>query len=176
MECLILTGLSGAGKSTAIHILEDLGYYCADNIPAQLIEVFFKLCETVGEKGGKFAAVVDVRGFSAFSCDAQQLRERLKRISPRPKILYIDASDEVILNRYKGSRRRHPVIDSTITDLMCAVQYERDTLSGLRLIADYIIDTSNLPLKDFRDRISELTNASKDSLALHICSFGFKNG
>lgn len=176
MECLVLTGLSGAGKSTAIHVLEDLGYYCADNIPAQLVEVFFKLCETAGDKGGKFAAVVDIRGFSAFSCDAVQLSERLNRISPKPKILYLDASDEVILNRYKESRRRHPVIDDNITDLMDAVKYERSTLSGVRLLADYVIDTSNLSLSKLRERIGEFINVAHDSLAIHICSFGFKSG
>ena len=177
MECLVVTGMSGAGKSTAIHALEDLGYYCADNIPAQLVEVFFKLCETSDNKEGKFAAVVDVRGFSKFSFDAHQLKERLSLMRPLPKILYVDATDEIILNRYKETRRRHPVLDDEFKTLEEAVDAERHILTGLREMADYVIDTTTIPTADFKERIRQIVSIKNDEcMSVLVSSFGFKNG
>ena len=177
MECLIVTGISGAGKSTAIHALEDMGYYCADNVPAQLLEVFFELCETSKNEDGKFAAVVDARSYAAFTFDEQSLKERLSKLVPLPKILYMDASDEVVFNRYKETRRRHPLLDDEITTLEEAVAKEREILSGMREIADFVMDTSSVPPYAFKDTIRNFLSIDRmDSLSVAVMSFGFKNG
>ena len=177
MDCLIVTGMSGAGKSTAIHALEDMGYYCADNVPVQLLDVFFELCRTSKSETERFAAVVDARSFSAFSFDQGVFKEKLSALEPVPKILYIDASDEVILNRYKETRRRHPLLDEELTTLEDAVKKERQLLCGMREIADLVMDTTSIMPAVFKDHLrSFLGIDGKDSMTVVVMSFGFKNG
>ncbi len=177
MDCLIVTGMSGAGKSTAIHALEDMGYYCADNVPVQLLDVFFKLCENSKWDTGKFAAVVDARSFLAFSLEQRTLKEKLFVLKAAPKILYLDASDEVILNRYKETRRRHPLLDEQVTALEEAVKKERRLLCGIRELADLVVDTTEISPRDLKDELrSLLCIDSRDCMTVAVMSFGFKNG
>lgn len=177
MDCLIVTGMSGAGKSTAIHALEDMGYYCADNVPVQLLDVFFKLCQTSKSETERFAAVVDARSFATFSFDQGVFQKKLSKLEPLPKILYIDASDEIILNRYKETRRRHPLLDEEVTTLEDAVKKERQLLSGIREIADLVMDTTNIMPSMFKDNLGSFLGIDgKDSMSVVVMSFGFKNG
>lgn len=175
-ELLIVTGLSGAGKSLAMHALEDIGYYCIDNIPANLL---VRLLEFAGhsEQPLKRAAIVlDVRGARSaqeFSQALGQLRE--KGIIYR--LLFLDAGDEVLERRYKETRRRHPLCLEEDISTSQAIQKERAILEPVFEAADYHIDTSLLSTAQLKDRVVSLfASCTRDAMALTVMSFGFKYG
>jgi RNase adapter protein RapZ len=175
MAFVIITGLSGAGKSRAVNSLEDLGFYCVDNMPPTLIPKFSELCLQTNGKINNVAIVTDVRGGALFNSLFEGLDE-LKKQGGDYKILFLDADDAVLMRRYKETRRKHPLSEpgGTISD---AISQEREMLRPARERADFIIDTSNLTSAQLKERITVLfTGDNKGSLMVNCVSFGFKFG
>lgn len=176
MECLIISGMSGAGKSMTVDVLEDLGYYCIDNMPTSLIPRFVELFETSHEKYKKVALVVDVRGGSDF----EQLYETLKSAEGPNftyRVVFLDASSDILLNRHKETRRRHP-LESDSVSFSEAISRERELLEPIKSHADFVIDTSALPPIKFREYLASLFDGadSLQSMMITVGSFGFKHG
>ncbi|MEE0946732.1 MAG: RNase adapter RapZ [Acutalibacteraceae bacterium] len=175
MNLLIVTGMSGAGKSLAVNALEDLGYYCVDNIPPALIPSFVDLGTRSDESFENLAVVTDARGGDWFS-EIEDTLKLLKERSVKYSILFIDATDEVLIRRYKENRRKHPLANGEIT-VAKAVEKERELLKFLRLCADYIIDTSFILPAQLKERLSTLFfGNSNNSFTVQCMSFGFKYG
>jgi UPF0042 nucleotide-binding protein len=176
MEFLIVTGLSGAGKSRAIDALEDIDFYCVDNIPPKLIPIFYELCQQAKDGLSRVAVVTDIRGGNMFDSLFEAL-DALKTESRDYRILFLDASDLVLINRFKETRRKHPLADNYLGSLEQAVKLERDILKPVRERADYIIDTSYLSPAQLKERISNLFLGDvSEALMIHCVSFGFKYG
>lgn len=174
MKAIIITGLSGAGKTQAIDCLEDMGYYCIDNMPPALIKSFIDL--TASGKGiDKAAFVIDVRG-GIFFDDLKASLDEVRKEGIDYKILYLEATDRVLLRRYNESRRVHPLSEGG--PVAAGLKKEREMLSMLRKSADYIIDTSNMKTAQLWAEIKHLLNAgeSRKSFTLNIMSFGYKKG
>lgn len=175
MRFVVVTGMSGGGKSTALRMLEDLGFYCVDNLPVPLIEKFVELIVTPGSEITKVALGLDVRADQPFH-DARKVLEKLKEDGYSFEILFMDASDNVLIKRYKETRRMHPLSpDGRIED---GVDRERGTLKDIRKEADYVIDTSNLLTRELKEEMERIfvLNEEYNSLMVTILSFGFKNG
>ena len=175
-ELLIVTGLSGAGKSLAMHALEDIGYYCIDNIPANLL---VRLLEFAGHSElplERAAIVLDVRGVRS----AQEFSEALGQLHDKGiayRLLFLDAGDEVLERRYKETRRRHPLCLEEDISTSSAIQKEREILAPVVETADYHIDTSLLSTAQLKDRVVSLfASCTRDAMALTVMSFGFKYG
>ena len=177
MEFVIITGLSGAGKSVAMRSMEDIGYYCVDNIPPVLVTTFYDLCETSSdERMKKMAVVTDVRSGDVFT-DLFTALDRLKSEDKPYKILFLDARDEVLLRRYKETRRKHPLIDVTKGSTEDALLLERRLLMQVKARADYVIDTSLLAQMQLKERISSLfLGGLSMGMTVTCLSFGFKYG
>ena len=175
MKLVILTGMSGAGKSTALKMMEDIGFYCVDNLPIPLVETFIDLSETSGEELQKFAVGIDVRsGSSLFRLHG--ILERLEEKEWTPEILFLDAEDSVLVKRYKETRRNHPL--SAGKRVEAGISAERERLMFLRKKADYIIDTSRLLTRELRLELEKIFVSQQDykNLFITILSFGFKYG
>ncbi len=177
MEIVIVTGLSGSGKSRAMDALEDIGYFCIDNIPPQLIPKIAEICS--GGKNGKLSKVAiaaDVRGGDLFFSIYDGLEE-LKKNSITYKILFLDCLDNVIVRRYKETRRKHPLDNGTISGTAEAIRLEREVLKKVREQADYIIDTSLISPAQLKERINNLFLGDiRKSMIVNCQSFGFKYG
>lgn len=175
MRFVVVTGMSGGGKSTVLKMLEDLGFYCVDNLPLLLIEKFVELIITPGSEITKVALGLDVRADQPFN-DVQKVLEKLKADGYSFDILFMDASDKVLIKRYKETRRMHPLSpDGRIED---GVDRERKILEDIRRKADYVIDTSNLLTRELKEELDRIfvQNEEYNSLMVTILSFGFKNG
>ncbi len=177
MEFIIITGLSGAGKSNALHALEDIGYYCVDNIPPLLLSTLYTLCETSNDsRMQKVAVVVDIRGGEVFD----NLFDQLKTFDDegkRYKILFLDAKSDILLIRYKETRRKHPLADNVNVSTEDAVKLERELLKPVKAHADFVIDTSYMAIKQLKERVTTLfAENAGDSLIVTCMSFGFKYG
>ena len=175
MEVVIITGMSGAGKSASSDIFEDLGYYTLDNMPPSLLLSFIDLTTKSKKKINKIACVVDIRG-GEFFADLMKSITLLKNQSIDVKILYLDASDEILIRRYKEHRRPHPLaVNGNISE---GIANERELLSEVRNSADSIINTSNSTLGELRRKIlSAFSLKDVDTkLAISVVSFGFKHG
>ncbi|MDU1011005.1 MAG: RNase adapter RapZ [Finegoldia magna] len=175
MEVVIITGMSGAGKSASSDIFEDLGYYTLDNMPPSLLLNFIDLTTKSKKKINKIACVVDIRG-GEFFADLMKSITLLKNQSIDVKILYLDASDEILIRRYKEHRRPHPLaVNGNISE---GIANERELLTEVRNSADSIINTSNLTLGELRRKIlSAFSLKDVDTkLAISVVSFGFKHG
>lgn len=175
MEVVIITGMSGAGKSASSDIFEDLGYYTLDNMPPSLLLSFIDLTTKSKKKINKIACVVDIRG-GEFFADLMKSITLLKNQSIDVRILYLDASDEILIRRYKEHRRPHPLaLNGNISQ---GISNERELLSEVRNSADSIINTSNLTLGELRRKIlSAFSLKDVDTkLAISVVSFGFKHG
>ena len=178
MEFIIISGLSGAGKTSALHVLEDIGYYCVDNIPASLLSTLYTLClNSTNETMKRAAVVVDVRGNDNYEQMNNQI-EDFKKSHSDVKILFIDARSDVVIMRYKETRRKHPLSqrlrDGTVTE---AVEFEKALLTPVKRAADYHINTTYMSKKQMRERVISLfmEDVTK-SLTLTFMSFGFKFG
>ncbi len=178
MEFIVITGMSGAGKTGALRVFEDIGYYCVDNIPISMLESFYSLCKSTSDAMMKrVAVVVDVRG----SEDLNKIEgtiEDFRKTHSDVRILFIDAREDCIIIRYKETRRKHPLADR-ISDASVskAVEYENNIFTPLKEIADYKIDTTYMSDKQFRERIlSMFMENTNQSLSLTFMSFGFKHG
>lgn len=170
MRFIVVTGMSGAGKSTAMKIFEDLGYFCVDNLPVPLVKKFAELL--FGSESGvdKVALGVDCR-----SGDVQDLESVLDTI-PRKEIFFLDASDETLIKRFKETRRTHPLVsEGRVAE---GIALERKELETLKRQANYIIETDNLLTRDLRREIEKIFVKNKDykNLIVTILSFGFKYG
>lgn len=176
MDLLIVTGLSGAGKSRAVDALEDIGFFCVDNMPPKLISKFAEMAQQSGSKMSKIAIVTDVRGGELFNDFIDEL-DILKAMGTAYKLLFLDCNNQVLIRRYKETRRKHPLIDNVEPSIENAVVLERELLMHARERADYIIDTSHLSAMQLKERISNifLDNIS-NSLLINSMSFGFKYG
>lgn len=172
-EVLIVTGMSGAGRSTVGNALEDLGWYVVDNLPPQMLRPLVDLGAHTGEAFPKIAAVVDVRGGKLFA-DAQRLVGELRESSDA-RLVFLDATDAVLVRRFEQVRRPHPLQgDGTLLDGIVA---ERSRMAGLREQSDLVIDTSDLNIHQLATRVAELFGEeSAPSLKLTVMSFGFKYG
>jgi UPF0042 nucleotide-binding protein len=174
LDVTIVTGMSGAGRSEAAHVLEDLGYFVIDNLPPMLIGKVAELARST-ENARRYALVVDVRS-GDFLHDLADALDELQRVGITERILFLDASDDVLVRRYEASRRRHPLSDSDrVSD---GIARERALLESLKGEADLIVDTSNLNVHELRDRLRELFPAEPTArgLQVHIVSFGYKHG
>ena len=175
MECLIISGLSGAGKSLTVDVLEDIGYYCIDNMPVKLIPQFVELFGSSAEQNKKVAFVVDIRGGHDHSYLFHTMEEMEKNGSAC-RILFLECSDEVLINRQKASRRRHP-LDVDGLGLAAAIRQERELMEPMRSRASYIIDTTALATADLKTHLTELFDEDGEAnLMISVCSFGFKYG
>lgn len=174
MRFVIVTGMSGGGKSTAMKMLEDAGFYCADNMPVPLIEKFMELLAMPDNGIQRVALGLDVRADQSFD-DVNLLIARLRQTYSF-EILFLEASDSVLLKRYKESRRIHPL--SVDGDLMSGIRRERALLESIKLAADYVIDTTNLLTRELKAELDRIfvSNQSYNSLMVNIMSFGFKHG
>ena len=173
-EFVLITGLSGAGKSQAAGILEDMGFFCVDNLPPELLDGFMELVMAAEGKYDRVALVSDIRGRRDIGNLAEHIR-LLRRNLPL-QVLFLEASEQVIVNRYKETRHRHP-LDPRGVDLTGAIRKEMAAMAPLREMADHVVDTSGLNWSSLKLRLSAFFQSEdKDSVFLHICSFGFKNG
>ena len=175
MRFVVVTGMSGSGKRTAMKMLEDVGFYCVDNLPVPLIEKFVELIATPNSEISKVALGLDVRADQPFG-DAQRVLDELKENGYFFEILFMDASDGVPLKRYKETRRMHPLsLEGRVEE---GVHKEREILQGIKKKADYVIDTSNLLTRELKEEIDHIfvRNEEYNSLMVTILSFGFKNG
>lgn len=175
MAFVIITGVSGAGKSRAVNSLEDLGFYCADNMPPALIPKFAELCLQTDGKINDVAIVTDVRGGMLFSNFFEGL-DGLKKQGGDYKILFLDADDSVLMRRFQETRRKHPLSEPGVT-ISEAITREREMLRPARERADYIIDTSNLSPAQLKERLAVLfIGKNTTGLMVNCESFGFKYG
>lgn len=176
MEFVIISGLSGAGKSRASMTLEDLGFYCVDNMPADLIPQFAQLCLATKGRYERVALVTDVRASLTFEGLFLAL-EKLDAMRLRYSIMYFEASTETLIKRFKETRRMHPLMKDGST-LLAAVEKERKLLEPLRNRAAYIIDTSNLSTAQLRGELVRLFAGSsrEHSMTVEVISFGYKHG
>lgn len=178
MEFVIISGMSGAGKTSALHIMEDIGYYCVDNIPTSLLQTLYKLCKDSSDKAMKrVAVVVDVRGNGDYEAMYDDL-ENFKKNNEGVCILYIDAKVDSLIVRYKETRRRHPLTERLRDgSVAAAVKEEQRLLVPVKTLADYSIDTTFMSIKQLRERIiSMFLENSSNSIMLTFMSFGFKYG
>lgn len=174
MEAIIVTGLSGAGKTQAIDCLEDMGYYCIDNMPPALIKSFIDL--TASGKGiDKAAFVIDVRGGRLFD-DLKESLDELSKEEVNYKILYLEATDRTLLKRYNETRRVHPLSEGGSVE--SGLKKEREMLSELRKRADFIIDTSNMKSAQLWAEIKHLLTLEENqkTFMINVRSFGYKRG
>lgn len=173
-ELVIITGLSGAGKSTAIGFMEDIGYYCIDNMPPELLTTFLELISK--QRESKVAIVVDIRSTEKFD-DVISTLNNLENYGYGVKVVYLDIKTHIALKRYKLTRRKHPYADRFNGDIAQALAYERETMTPLRSRADFIIDSSDLTGNQLRSRLTQiLVGDDKDIMNIHVESFGFKHG
>ena len=175
MRFLIVTGMSGSGKATAVRILEDAGYYCVDNLPVRLVEQFMELVRIPGSGIDKVVLGLDVRADKSFD-NVEQVLAALREKGYKYEILFMDASDEVLVKRYKETRRQHPVCPTgRVED---GIAKERKILEQIKSDADYVIDTSGLLTRVLKEELFRIFVKDEDynSLMISIMSFGFKNG
>ena len=177
MELLIVTGMSGSGKSCVMDVMEDIGYYCIDNLPPKLIPQFVDLCRKSESEIKKIAVAFDIRTGDMFAEIFHAWQEIKSDKTIQSKILFISASDEVLIKRYKETRRRHPLHDKFNRNMHEAIAYERNQLSQLREIADYYIETSEYTASQLKEQVRSLFLVkNSDSLNIKVMSFGFKYG
>lgn len=177
MECFIISGMSGAGKTVTTNILEDMGYYCIDNMPTRLIVQFVDLFKANTTKYEKVAFVVDIRGDGDFLKLYDILQELEQMGDITTKTLFLDASNDVLIQRHKEKRRKHP-LESSEHSLAQAVAIERELLDVVRQHADYVVDTSAISAAQLQTHIINLFEGSDSEAAMVITvgSFGFKYG
>lgn len=175
MQLIVITGLSGAGKSQAVNCLEDLGYYCIDNMPPELIKNFIELASRGKRAVEKAALVIDVRGGEFFR-DARMVLEELKKQDPESRILFLEADPKVLIRRYNETRRNHPLSLGESTEE--GIRREVELLSEIRKMADFVIDTSNMKPVQLKEEIRKILKAGgkEGAFMINIKSFGYKYG
>jgi len=174
LDVLIITGMSGAGRSEAANVLEDLGFFVIDNLPPMLIGKVAELARG-HDNPARYVLVVDVRS-GDFLDSLASAKDELHRLGARTRVLFLDAADDVLVRRYEGSRRRHPLSDTE--RVVDGIARERALVESLRGDADVIVDTSNLNVHQLRDRLHELfaDHEAAGALQVNVVSFGYKHG
>ncbi|MBE5815905.1 MAG: RNase adapter RapZ [Clostridiales bacterium] len=178
MQFFLLTGMSGAGKTVAIRYLEDLGALCVDNLPPMMLVPFLEACQTNNLRNELVAIGTDIRSGEFFDAKAvTRMINEARLVGHRINTLFLEASDEVLVNRYKEQRREHPLTGEGFT-LENAIREERNRLQPLRETADYLIDTTTLRPRMLQKRISDIVSQAggEPSLRVDVLSFGFKRG
>lgn len=175
MRFVIVTGMSGAGKSTVLKFLEDINFFCVDNLPPALIPKFAELCYEQGGEIDKVAMGIDIRGGKLFS-DLFSVLSTLQSLGYDYEILFLDASEKILIKRYKESRRSHPL--SKGGSIAEGIAKERQMLEDVKKKATYIIETSHILTRELKEQINRifLENQKFESLIITVCSFGFKYG
>lgn len=175
MQYTIVTGMSGSGKTKVIRYLEDMGYFCIDNMPPVLIPKFAEMLSSVNGNFNNVALVIDIRVGDMINELLAQIND-LKRKGYDCKLLYLDADDETLVKRYKETRRQHPLDNAR--GLLASIQQERKMLSALYNAADFVIDTSNLSTQDLLQKLKSIYASpdSRHSLEINVMAFGFKYG
>lgn len=174
-KLVIITGMSGAGKTIAVQSMEDLGFFCVDNLPPVLIPKFAELIQQSNGKIGKVALVIDLRGREFFTALSQSLSDIKENYTLTCEILFLDATDSVLVQRYKESRRRHPLAPSDAP--LEGIRQERKLLEELKGQATMVIDTSSLKPAQLKERIiARFTHLDQNKMSLNVISFGFKYG
>jgi RNase adapter protein RapZ len=173
---VIITGMSGAGKSTALRCFEDMGYFCVDNVPPQVMETLLMLLGQSGAHGNGVAFVCDIRSGALFN-DLQRILEDLTAKGVQAKVIFLDAQNGSLINRYKELRRQHPLTQGGMSN-EAAITKERETLEPLKQLASEVIDTTNLTSRQLTDSLRSLfTSGDKMSLlSVTLLSFGYKYG
>lgn len=177
-ELILLTGMSGAGRTEAMHVFEDMGYFCVDNLPASLIDNLLELHEFPGQEGKSrhLAVVCDARNLEFFR-DVDEEIAHFENLGLSYKIIFLDASDEKLVSRYKASRRRHPLCGDGASVIQ-GIERERDLLGQLKKSADAIIDTTDMLPQELRREVQSLfgEEENRKELSVTVYSFGFKHG
>ena len=175
MRVIVITGMSGSGKSTAVRALEDEGYYCIDNLPVRLFKRFVDLIGKSGESFKGIVLVADIRGREFFK-GYESAFQKIAKTGHRIEIHFFDSSDDVLIRRFSETRRRHPADENC--SLAECIRIERERLSGLKQIATRIIDTSEFNVHQLRDFILRVVRGevSKNALVVEVQSFGFRYG
>lgn len=175
MRFVVVTGMSGGGKSTALKMLEDMGFYCVDNLPVLLVEKFVELVSVPGSEVSKVALGLDVRTDQSFK-DVTRVLEKLRASGCKFEILFMDAGENVLIKRYKETRRVHPLAQQDRVEE--GVRKERIILEKIKRNADYVIDTSNLLTRELKEELDRIFigNSEYNSLMVTVMSFGFKHG
>ncbi|MBR5165617.1 MAG: RNase adapter RapZ [Ruminococcus sp.] len=177
MDLLIVTGMSGSGKSSVMDVMEDIGYYCIDNIPPKLIPQFVDLCRKSDSAIDRIAVAVDIRTGDMFAEIFRAWQSLKTEPDVTVRVLFIEADDEVLVKRYKETRRKHPLDEKFNGNLHEAIQYERNQLSQLREVADYYIETSGFTASQLKEQVKTIfLEHTSDSLMIKVMSFGFKYG
>ena len=175
-DIVLLTGMSGAGKSTAMSFMEDIGYYCIDNMPTELISTFIQLIEK-SEAYNKIAIVADVRTLGVYDAFHSAVQKLIDNDNYMVKTIFLDIKTHVALKRYKLTRRKHPFADKFNGSTEKAREYERQVLAPVLQNADFVIDTSDLTSNQLRTRLTQiLLGDEREIMNIHVVSFGFKHG
>jgi UPF0042 nucleotide-binding protein len=174
LHAVVVTGLSGSGKSTALKVLEDLGFYCIDNLPAALLPRFLELWQSSREDIGRVALGIDVRE-RRFLQDVPGVFDELRGAGVQLEVIYLEASDDVLVRRFSETRRPHPAAEAgAVAD---GIRRERDALRGVRELADRIIDTSAFTVHELRAALRELLETPESGrMTISLVSFGYKHG
>lgn len=175
MRFVVVTGMSGSGKTTALKMLEDAGFYCVDNLPLSLVEKFVELIAAPGSEIDKVALGLDVRSDNQFG-DAAGVLKGIREKGYPLEILFLDSSDSVLIKRYKETRRIHPLAANGRVEE--GVRREREILKEIRKSADYVLDSSNLLTRELKEELERIfvQNGEYNSLMITVMSFGFKYG
>lgn len=174
LRAIVVTGLSGSGKTTALHVLEDLGFYCIDNLPVALLPRFVELWGTSMEEVRRVALGIDARE-RHFLHDFPRVFDELRHAGVKLEVLYLDASDDVLQRRFSETRRPHPAAEGG--SLADGIRREREKLRALREVADRVIDTSAFTVHELRDALRQrLASPEEGSLTISLVSFGYKYG
>ncbi|GLC89833.1 RNase adapter RapZ [Lysinibacillus piscis] len=174
-ELVIITGMSGAGKTVAIQSFEDLGYYCIDNLPPALLTTFLTLLKDSGKNSTRIAAVMDMRGGDFFDSLIDALDQMLKAEDIAIRILFLDADDATLVRRYKETRRSHPLAINGLP--LEGIQQERMLLSEIKGRAQFVYNTSKMKPKDLREKIAQaFAKDATNTFSINVMSFGFKHG
>ena len=176
MNLVIITGMSGSGKSQVINAMEDIGFYCVDNVPAFLLPTFVNLLMDSHNKHDQIAIVTDIRGGEMYDdllSAVNALRDEVESFD----VLYLEADEKVLERRFKETRRKHPLIEASGGVLPEAIRREKDMVGKLRDIADYVVDTSDLSATELRERIKNLfLDNQKGGMSILCMSYGAKHG
>jgi len=173
-DFVIITGISGAGKTKASEFLEDIGYFCIDNLPLNLIEKFVEIFKKGVSKIKKVSITLDIRE-SDFEKNFIPIIEKLKRDGIDPFIIFLDAEAETLIKRYKETRRKHPLYGEE--GLLSSIKTEKEKLNFIREISDVVIDTTDMNLSDLKNKLIDILKEEKESiLSITIITFGYKYG
>lgn len=173
---VIITGLSGAGKSNALRFFEDNGYYCIDNMPPELLESVIRFILGSENSVTRFAVAVDIRSGDFFNKFKESIDKLQKSPDVEMRTLFLDADDDELVRRYKETRRRHPLDGEASGNLYKAIELERRATLGAKEIADYYIDTTSTSIAAFKQRMTALFRGEKSNMLISVISFGYKYG